>query len=102
MRCGMIGMSEMIEMVEVSGGKFLMVSNRQTLVSDFSMGRIEASQELYEAVVGRIPFEFEDEMNPLENVSWFDAVRFCNVLSQGGGLLRVMTSRHGLAIFIVA
>jgi formylglycine-generating enzyme required for sulfatase activity len=51
----------------------------------FLLGETEITQELYCAVMGvENPSEFQGKnkgKNPLENVSWYDAVMFCNRLS---------------------
>jgi formylglycine-generating enzyme required for sulfatase activity len=49
----------------------------------FLLGETEVTQELYQAVMGYNPSKFKDDgKNPVEQVTWFDAVIFCNKLSQ--------------------
>jgi eukaryotic-like serine/threonine-protein kinase len=81
-----------IEMVQIQPGEFLMGSEesederptrRVRLESSFLLGRYPVTQSLYKVVVGRLPlsrFNGQDR-NPVDSVSWFDAVRFCNLLS---------------------
>ena len=59
----------------------------------FYLGKYEVTQAEYEAVMGTIlartipPNDFKGKpKNPVESVSWLDAVRFCNQLSEREGL----------------
>ena len=49
----------------------------------------EVTQKLYTFVMGKNPSKFKGDNNPVENVSWYDAVKFCNALSQKMGLTPV-------------
>lgn len=52
-------------------------------LSGFEMSSTEVTQELYKTVMGKNPSLFTwDSGLPVENVSWYDAVRFCNNLSK--------------------
>ena len=59
-------------------------------VKNTALGETEVTQELFEAVMVFNPSEFkgmsDSLQRPVENVSWFDCIVFCNRLSQGLGL----------------
>jgi formylglycine-generating enzyme required for sulfatase activity len=87
-----------ISMVRIEGGKFTMGSpsnepqrspnevQHQVTVSAFYMGKYQVTQAEYEAVMGTNPSNFKGSNLPVENVSWYNAVEFCNRLSQSEGL----------------
>jgi formylglycine-generating enzyme required for sulfatase activity len=86
------------DMVAVKGGKFTMgspasevdrnsnESEHQVTVSDFYMGKYEVSQAQYRAIMGKNESSFKGDDLPVENISWYDAIEFCNALSQKAGL----------------
>ncbi len=55
-------------------------------VDAFRLARYPVTQSMYEAVTGDKPSVFEGADFPVESVSWLDAARFCNQLSQMCGL----------------
>ncbi len=57
-------------------------------VSDFYIGKYEVTQEEYQAVMGKNPSYFHSAgLNaPVEQVTWYDAVEYCNKLSDKEGL----------------
>jgi len=90
-----------IEMVWIPSGNFIMGSNtaetaapcidpRPTrtvyLTTGFYIGKYEITQAQYKAVMGINPSYFKGDKLPVENVSWYDAVEFCNKLSVLKGL----------------
>ena len=51
-------------------------------LSAYYIGQMEVTQELWRAVMGSNPSEFTDSAkNPVEQVSWYDCVEFCNELT---------------------
>lgn len=56
---------------------------------NFEMMKTEVTQELYESVMGSNPSYYKGDNNPVENVSWYDAIYFCNKLSETLGLTPV-------------
>lgn len=87
------------ELVLVEAGTFLMGSSveeigresdetrhRVTISRDFLMSRYEITQEEYRRVVGANPSRFSGEDLPVENLSWVDAISYCNLRSEIEGL----------------
>ena len=60
--------------------------HRVKLSRGFWMGQTQVTQGLWEKVMGNNPSRFKGAQRPVEKVSWFDAVRFCNALSSTEGL----------------
>jgi formylglycine-generating enzyme required for sulfatase activity len=90
-------------MVELPGGTFWMGSpdtdaeayknerpRHRVTVSAFAISRYQITRELYRALCDTSPQAWQGDSNdarlPANNVSWFDAVSFCNALSQHAGL----------------
>lgn len=92
------------KMIKVDGGTFLMGCNdrgtdqrpaHSVTVSSFFIGKYEVTQELWETVMGYNPSKRKvNKNNPVEYVSWFDAIEFCNKLSEIEGLQKAY-SRSG-------
>jgi len=56
-----------------------------TLSRSFYLGVTEVTQAQYEAVMGTNPSQFKGPTNPVERISWDDAVAFCRKLSKKTG-----------------
>jgi formylglycine-generating enzyme required for sulfatase activity len=92
-----------IEMVQVPGGSFQMgkelgkagsgdVTPIHTVtLTGFYMSKYPVTQNQYQAVMGTNPSSFTGGNNPVENVTWYDAVEFCNKLSVLEGKQQVYT-----------
>src|SRR6266567_1882497 len=55
-------------------------------VSEFLMGATEVTQREYEAITSANPSVYKGTSRPVENVSWWDAIRYCNLRSVKEGL----------------
>jgi formylglycine-generating enzyme required for sulfatase activity len=95
-----------IVMVSIPAGTFTMGSptteadrydyetQHSVTLSGFKMGKYQVTQEQYQAVMGSNPSYFSSNpqagetqgKRPVENVSWYDALVFCNRLSIKEGL----------------
>ncbi|MCX7026543.1 MAG: SUMF1/EgtB/PvdO family nonheme iron enzyme [Spirochaetes bacterium] len=101
--------SGLIPMVYIDGGTFTMGSNRdiehsapehKVTLAPFYMGKYEVTQGQYQKVMKKNPSHFtasgKNSANlPVENVSWVDAVLFCNALSKLEGLQQVYKVESG-------
>lgn len=79
-KCGCIR----IKTVLVQGGEFER-KNVKVSVDDFYIGMYPVTQEEYKKVTGSNPSQFKGDLNPVEHVTWYDAVEFCNLLSEMEG-----------------
>mgnify|MGYP000721096680 CR=1 FL=1 len=96
---------ELLDLVELAAGEFWMGSpesepgrfdnevRHRVRVSAFAMAKYPVTQGQYADVMGTNPSRFQEPAEdgekraglPVERVSWFDAVRFCNRLSEREG-----------------
>jgi formylglycine-generating enzyme required for sulfatase activity len=60
-------------------------------VSSFYLGRYEVTQKEWREVMGNNPGYFKGDDLPVENVSWYEAVEYCNKRSQKEGLTPAYT-----------
>jgi len=66
----------------------------QVTLSGFYMSKYEITQKQYKTVTGKNPSSFSNYWNnPVESVTWYDAVEFCNKLSIIEGLQPVYVIR---------
>ncbi len=89
--------------VLIKGGSFAMGSpedepwrsedetQHTVTVSDFYISPFEVRQSDYAAVMGSNPSNFNGDDLPVENVSWLNAIAFCNTLSERENLTSAYT-----------
>jgi formylglycine-generating enzyme required for sulfatase activity len=74
-------------LVPIPAGEFMMdpsdgKQHPVKITNPFHLGAFEVTQEQYEKVTGKNPSYFKGPNNPVEQVSWKDAVEFCRRLSE--------------------
>ena len=76
-------------MVRIAGGSFIMGDKTQVdapphevAVSSFYMDKYPVTQEQYQKAMGANPSRWKAARNPVEQVRWSDAVKFCNRRSE--------------------
>ena len=86
-------------LVMINGGKFIMGSSsdepecstdelqHEVTVDSFYLSKTEVTQSEYEIIMGNNPSDNKDGENlPVENVTWYDAISYCNELSKAENL----------------
>jgi formylglycine-generating enzyme required for sulfatase activity len=91
------------DFVLIKGGTYIMGSpsseaergtdetQRRVTVADFYLAKSEVTQREYRELAGNNPSNFKGDTLPVENVTWFDAVRYCNAISAKEGLTPAYT-----------
>lgn len=93
-----LGNNLSLEMVKIPGGNFQMGSptteagrkahespQHSVDIAPFYLGKYVVTQEQYQAVMGSNPAELKGSKRPVEQVSWTDAMKFCQKLAQKTG-----------------
>ncbi len=80
-------------MVQIPAGRFTMGDEdefdappHEVSVSSFYLGKCLVTQQEYERVMGSNPSRWKGASNPVEQVRWSDAVKYCNKRSELEGL----------------
>ena len=79
-----ITVNDICPMIRVEDGTLKCEAERKKYsitVSGFEIGKYQVTQRLYEEVMGDNPADFKGCNHPVEQVSWYDAIVFCNKLS---------------------
>ncbi|WP_245814035.1 formylglycine-generating enzyme family protein [Rhodococcus marinonascens] len=86
-----LGLVSAAPLICVSAGEVVLRDEGTTTdwnveVADFRLAPHPVTRELYTVVLGQIPETPEVQRKPVAEVSWIEAVRFCNLLSRSVGL----------------
>ena len=71
---------EVAKMLDAMGLKMVDIPRKT-----YKMLNTEVTQKLYTSIMGSNPSYFKGDNNPVEKVSWYDAIYFCNKLSEKFG-----------------
>lgn len=78
------------DLVLVKGGTFVNTNSNyykdKVTIPDFYIGKYEVTQKEWMDIMGNNPSEFKGDDLPVEMVSWYDAIEFCNLRSMKEGL----------------
>ncbi|MEG4799727.1 bifunctional serine/threonine-protein kinase/formylglycine-generating enzyme family protein [Microcoleus sp. ARI1-B5] len=93
-----LGGGATLDMVAIPGGRFVMGSpntetgrydsegsQRTVNISPFFMGKYPITQEQWEVVMGNNPSDIKGLKRPVEQLSWNNALEFCQKISQKTG-----------------
>jgi formylglycine-generating enzyme required for sulfatase activity len=87
-----LGSNVKLEMVYIPAGSFMMGRRftgekpiHDVTIEPFYMSKFVITQKQYEAIMGINPSQFKGIDRPVESVSWHDAMKFCEKLSQHTG-----------------
>lgn len=68
--------------VLMKGGSFVNTKSnyygKSITISDFYIGKYEVTQKEWIDVMGSNPSEFKDDNLPVEMISWYDCIEYCN------------------------
>ena len=90
-------------LILLEGGTFMMGSPdterqrdkdevlHEVVINPFYIDPYEVTQKDYQNIMGKNPSHFKGENLPVENVTWYDAIEYCNALSKAKGLTPAYT-----------
>ena len=79
--------SKFQNMVFVQGGKYQpSFADEEKEVFDIEVSKYQITQKMWAEVMGTNPSHFKGENMPVESLNWWEALEFCNKLSEKYGL----------------
>src|SRR5574344_2163070 len=88
-------------LISITGGTFQMGSpesekqrgedetQHSVTLDDFYISAYEVTQKEYMSIMGENPSAFKGDNLPVENITWYQAIEYCNKLSEKEGLTPV-------------
>ncbi|WP_198957445.1 formylglycine-generating enzyme family protein [Paenibacillus selenitireducens] len=78
-------------MVEIPGGEIELRDDRikskwKAEIRPFLLARYPVTRGQYDAITNKSPYSYDGDLKPVVNISWNDAIAFCNLLSEKAGL----------------
>lgn len=78
-------------MIRIPGGEIVLRDDRikrtwQVSIKSFLLAPHPVTTELYHAITNQSPVAVDESQKPVVNISWNDAIAFCNLLSRKAGL----------------
>lgn len=107
-RDGIIQTKSGIPMVFIPAGKFMMGVNQgafdakpahEVHVDAFLMDQHEVTQTAYQKLMGENPSRYKNPNQPVEQISWARAIKFCNARSIQEGLQPCYNTNNGACNF---
>lgn len=86
-------------MLCIPGGEIALRDDRikkqwRVELSPFLLGQYPVTTELYLETTKESPSSFDADQKPVVNISWYDAISFCNLLSRKAGLTECYVVSH--------
>lgn len=74
------------QMVKIPGGEIKLRDDRikskwNVEIRPFLLARYPVTMDLYYAITNKSPNSVDKDLKPVVNISWNDAISFCNLLS---------------------
>ncbi|MEO7426094.1 MAG: SUMF1/EgtB/PvdO family nonheme iron enzyme [Fibrobacteria bacterium] len=96
--------STQTEMADIPGGRITLRDDRlkrkwEVGIPRFQISKYPVTQKQYFSIAKASPFRFKGDRKPAESVSWYDAILFCNLISNKSGLKACYTiSENGTKV----
>jgi formylglycine-generating enzyme required for sulfatase activity len=89
-------------MVKIPGGEIELRDDRKKStwkveIKPFLLAPYPVTSELYAQITNKSPVSYAADQKPAVNISWNDAISFCNQLSQEAGFKECYTKSHDSA-----
>lgn len=89
--------SELVELISIQRGAYnRIIDNEEVKINhSFAISKYLITQSVYNTVMKDNPSNFKGNALPIENVTFYEAIAFCNRLSEQEGYQKVYTVNNG-------